>query len=252
MATEAPACRKALNDANRRWPNRSKVSDGIMGDARHQATKSDHNLGNAVDVSNDPASGCSGTIIAAYAITDARVTYVIFNKHIFNRSRAAEGWRAYHGSNAHEHHCHISIHPTSREDVSPWGWAPDAQGHEPGPPPPLPDGTPTTVTPLTAGGGGATTAAPVAPAPAAHAHAPPPATRAPANGEGYPGVELKRGSRGTLVTRVQQRLKDLSWDIGVDGDFGDQTDSVVRRAQARFGVAVDGVVGRRTWRALFP
>ena len=77
MATEAPACRRALNDANRRWPYRNNVSDGIMGDARHQARKSDHNLGNAVDVSNDLASGCSGTIIASYAITDARVTYAI-------------------------------------------------------------------------------------------------------------------------------------------------------------------------------
>jgi hypothetical protein len=120
----APACVAALRDANARWPGRVRVSDGVMGDARHQASPSDHNLGNAVDITHDPASGCTGDVIAELAIQDPRTTYVIWNRRIFNRARAAEGWRAYTGANGHTHHCHVSVRVDARDDDRPWGWAP--------------------------------------------------------------------------------------------------------------------------------
>lgn len=121
----APACVAALRDANAAWPLRSKISDGVMGDLSHQARPSDHNLGNAVDITHDPRNGADGQTIAALAIQDPRTTYVIWNAHIFNRSRAAEGWRPYSGANPHRHHVHISVRADAREDAGPWPWATD-------------------------------------------------------------------------------------------------------------------------------
>ncbi len=119
----SPACLAALRDANAAWPGRKRVSDGIMGDARHMASKSDHNDGNAVDITHDPAHGCDGNVISALAQADDRVTYVIWNKRIWNASVSPD-WRPYKGSNGHTHHCHISIKVAKRGDDSPWPWAP--------------------------------------------------------------------------------------------------------------------------------
>lgn len=118
----APACVAALRDANARWPTRRKQSDGVMGDLSHQARPSDHNLGNAVDITHDPTSGCAGDTIAALAITDPRVQYVIWAGRIWNRDIPG-GWRTYKGSNLHFHHVHISIRASMRNDASPWAWA---------------------------------------------------------------------------------------------------------------------------------
>lgn len=120
-STGAPACRRALQDADAAWPSRRRDSDGIMGDARHQGTPSDHNVGNAVDITHDPTC-CHGDTVAALAVNDGRVTYVIWNRRI--NSRDGRGWRAYTGANAHETHVHISIRPEAREDARPWGWSP--------------------------------------------------------------------------------------------------------------------------------
>jgi len=119
MSVPAAACRQALADATRRWPSRSRRDDGIMGDARHQRRRSDHNLGNAFDITHDPRSGCDGSIIAALAIRDPRVTYVIWNRRIYNRSRPAEGWRRYTGDNPHTKHCHVRNRTTSTNDKRP-------------------------------------------------------------------------------------------------------------------------------------
>ena len=120
----APACVQALEDANARWPGRSRASDGILGDASHAARKSDHNAGLAVDITHDPLRGPDGDDLAELAIRDPRVTYVIWNRRIWSASRAGEGWRAYSGSNPHTHHIHISIREDGRGDVTPWEWAP--------------------------------------------------------------------------------------------------------------------------------
>jgi hypothetical protein len=195
-----------------------------MGDARHQKTKSDHNLGNAFDVGHDPSSGCDGAIIAAVAIQDPRVTYVIWNRRIYNRTHQDRAWRPYHGVNPHTHHCHVSIHPSARDDVGHWGWAPGKT---------LPHGV-----------GGEPDAASL-PAHAAR-------TTLPSAHAGYPGKPLQRGDRGTAITRVQARLVQVGWRIGVDGVFGNETDRAVRGFQQRRELVIDGVVGSRTWRALFP
>ncbi len=120
----APACVAAVRDADARWPGRDLRSDGIMGDATHQKGASDHNTGDAVDITHDPASGCDAGAIALASIEDPRVTYVIWNARIFNRARAAEGWRPYDGPNPHRHHVHVSVRVDARGDDRPWAWAP--------------------------------------------------------------------------------------------------------------------------------
>ena len=73
----------------------------------------------------------------------------------------------------------------------------------------------------------------------------------------YPGSPLRQGSRGQNVRLVQFWLKiarslypSLA-SITVDGSFGPATTAAVRRFQAYFGLASDGIVGRRTWNKLY-
>jgi len=77
----------------------------------------------------------------------------------------------------------------------------------------------------------------------------PPATKpAPPAKFAYPGVPVRRGSKGDPVRVVQARL-----DAFVDGDFGPKTEAAVKGWQAKNPSAgpADGVVGPRTWKAMF-
>lgn len=122
-AGSAPAALRALRDADAAFPGRSRASDGIMGDARHQAGASDHNTGDAFDLTVDHEHGVEGADIAAAAKLDPRTKYVIFDRRIWNPSISPE-WRAYHGANPHTHHVHVSIRREAREDATAWPWAP--------------------------------------------------------------------------------------------------------------------------------
>lgn len=66
----------------------------------------------------------------------------------------------------------------------------------------------------------------------------------------YPML-LKRGTKGTFVRQFQQRLRDRGWNISVDGDFGPKTEAIVRQFQAEKGLGVDGLVGPKTWNAIW-
>ena len=126
MPTAAPCCRQALKDATLQWPLRNRAADGIMGDAAHQKRKSDHNLGNAFDLTHDPDHGVDCAVLSRQVINDERVTYVIWNKQIYNRADVAPAWRPYTGTNPHTKHMHVSIRVKSREDTSAWPWTPAA------------------------------------------------------------------------------------------------------------------------------
>jgi peptidoglycan hydrolase-like protein with peptidoglycan-binding domain len=69
-------------------------------------------------------------------------------------------------------------------------------------------------------------------------------------------VVVRRGSRGEAVRGVQEefQFRNLSGDPSkgpqIDGSFGPQTEAAVRGFQDALGIAVDGVVGPISWRAL--
>ncbi len=65
------------------------------------------------------------------------------------------------------------------------------------------------------------------------------------------GPLLQRGYRGRPVKQLERRLEAMGFEAGkVDGVFDKRTARAVRRFQDTFGLEVDGIVGRQTWRML--
>lgn len=125
---------RLLAQLNAFAPNRSKVSDGSIGDAAHATRDSDHNpwyvlkgqpLVTARDFTHDPAGGldCNRLATALLRARDSRLKYLIWNRRIID-SRAAFypwQWRPYEGINPHDHHLHLSVVADPRcRDGSPW------------------------------------------------------------------------------------------------------------------------------------
>jgi hypothetical protein len=111
------------------YPQRDRTSDGWIGDYRHASRPSDHNpsqpteVVRAIDVDRDVSGSAKPDLmpdiadqIRLYAKADKskRIAYVIFEGKIAS-SRMGWRWRKYSGSNAHNHHCHISF--TSKGDL---------------------------------------------------------------------------------------------------------------------------------------
>ncbi|MGL5082039.1 MAG: DUF2272 domain-containing protein [Microcoleaceae cyanobacterium] len=72
----------------------------------------------------------------------------------------------------------------------------------------------------------------------------------------YPGYLFTYEPGETLtydanVELWQQQMKDLGFDIDVDGLYGPESESVARQFQESKGLDVDGVVGPDTWEASF-
>lgn len=114
---------------NALYPNRSKVSDGTIGDAAHAAVRSEHNPNHegvvtAMDITHDPARGCDCQKIvdALVASRDSRIMYIIWNYKIVSATVSAWQWRPYRGANPHDHHFHISVvqHKGGYDDGSRW------------------------------------------------------------------------------------------------------------------------------------
>ena len=57
---------------------------------------------------------------------------------------------------------------------------------------------------------------------------------------------LRKGSKGSSVKDLQEKLNKLGYNLVVDGDFGDKTRSAVLDFQRRSNIEVDGVVGPTT------
>ena len=119
-----PAAIAVLRQATALWPKRKKASDGLLPSSAHrvQSPNSDHNTGLAVDLTHDPENGVDCAVIFEKLKEDERVSYLIFNKKIWNRKFAKSGNRVYRGSNPHVKHLHISINPNKSGDTSPWFW----------------------------------------------------------------------------------------------------------------------------------
>lgn len=122
LAYSLEILRNQVNDA---YPNRSKISDGTIGDASHQAVPSDHNPNTdgvvcALDITHDPAH------MNAHDLADELVQkphpdckYVISNYRIAGPF-TGWNWGYYDGIDPHDTHIHISV-----------GVGPDGQSKQP-------------------------------------------------------------------------------------------------------------------------
>jgi hypothetical protein len=213
---------KSLNtlrsNANDRWPDRKKASDGWIGDDNHKKkgfANSDHNphikdgatgIVTALDITHDPKSGCDAGDIAAVLIAsrDPRIKYIIWNRKITSGDAGPSPWKArdYKGKNPHTMHVHISVKTAKSKYDDDADWA-------------MP--------------GAATPKKPSAPPP-------PVATKRPT---------LKKGDKGKDVRYLQKLL-----GVTIDGDFGDGTEKAVKKVQTANKLFADGIVGAYTWAAL--
>lgn len=120
--------RAQLNEA---YPNRSKASDGSIGDAAHfaEGSASDHNpwlpgeVVSAIDITHDPANGVDIAKLAQTLIDsrDDRIKYIIRNAQIvIPSSSTGWSWRPYSGVNAHSSHMHISVNTNNYDNDRDW------------------------------------------------------------------------------------------------------------------------------------
>lgn len=248
---------------------------------------SDHNVNRrgivcALDIDVD---GIDCPYVIARMIRHPSTNYVIWNRKIWSRSRGFKV-AAYTGSNPHTDHIHLSIMQSTaaENNTTPWGIATGTvlagnagSRTESGPataawPQPLItqmpqlERSPQERQPvrklqalLSAVGGrlatdgvfGALTDAAVR-------------TFQQANGLAADGVvgpktwaalvgiapELEQGAEGGYVRKLQELLNVFGHGLDPDSVFGALTDTAVREFQAFAGLAVDGVVGPKTWTAL--
>lgn len=206
-------------------PNRSKVSDGTIGDAEHASRSSDHNpwvkdgntgIVTAIDITDDEGHGIDNWALgeALRRSKDRRIKYIIADGKIANaksvtkggKTYAAWAWSPYVGKNSHHHHVHVSVQPEKAlyDDTSRW---------------PL-DGIA------------------VAPAKAAQ----------PVIWPANPVLAL--GTKGPDVARLQELLNAKGAKLTVDSDFGPRTLKAVLAFQKSAGLVQDGRVGHYTWDAL--
>lgn len=118
---------------NQAYPHRSKVADGMIGDARHQAEpSSDHNpalyrgewVVCAFDITHDPAHGVNiGTLADTLARSrDPRIKYMIVNGLILDTRPQFNPWKwvSYQGSSAHREHLHVSVLLNRCDNTAAW------------------------------------------------------------------------------------------------------------------------------------
>lgn len=61
---------------------------------------------------------------------------------------------------------------------------------------------------------------------------------------------LRQGDTGPFVESVQRIISSEGFTCTIDGNFGSQTLTQVKRFQTANGLTSDGIVGRRTWEVL--
>jgi len=127
VARSIATLRTQVNDL---YPNRSKASDGTIGDEAHQQQVSDHNpdgagVVHAFDITHDPRHGLDIGQLAEQLrdSRDPRIKYVIANRRIFAGPAGPSPfvWRSYSGTDPHTNHVHVSVAAGARgDDPSPW------------------------------------------------------------------------------------------------------------------------------------
>lgn len=127
-----------LAEINAAAPNRSKLSDGSIGDPAHSSRESDHNpnpagVVRARDFTHDPGDGCDAGALAE-AVRRLGLSghpalgpgaYVIWNYRIASATDDGQAWdwEPYAGSNGHTKHCHVSVATAAAgyDSTKPWG-----------------------------------------------------------------------------------------------------------------------------------
>ncbi len=212
MPTSALICRAVLAQASTKWPGRDCTADGIMSSQEHkrQNPYSDHDWGNAVDLTHDPEHGCDAHAWAQWLVKQnfPWVNYVISNRRIWSTKRRLEGWRIYNGPNPHVKHVHVSIYPTYRDRIP--TWFPAVTNFHSTPKPPEDDV----------------------------------AKKLPI----LRRSKLKTADHFTLQGLLNARYGRQV--VRFDGYFGSGTESWVKSFQRLNGLIPDGIVGPNTWRAL--
>ena len=113
------------------FPDRDRRSDGWVGDTRHASRPSDHNpdpttgVVRATDTDRDVHKSGKPDLMPDIAdqlrlaakAGEKRIAYIIFAGRIAS-SRMGWRWRTYKGSNAHDHHMHVSFTKAGDDDGS--------------------------------------------------------------------------------------------------------------------------------------
>lgn len=210
----AASLEKLRSQINEAYPERSKISDGTIGDAAHSSRNSDHNpwvrdgdkgVVTALDITHNPEKGVNIQALAdaLVASKDERIKYIICNGRIVSgteQSQPAWVWRNYTGANKHTRHVHISVKSkkSAYDSKTPWVITGKAPGK---------------VTPAQS--------------------------------------TLKKNSKGPFVIELQNQLNMLGHGpLTPDGVFGAATEKAVKEFQASAGLTVDGWAGPRTLEAL--
>lgn len=209
----AKSLEKLRSQVNAAFPDRSKATDGTIGDAAHASRSSDHNpwikdgafgVVSGCDITHDPNGGFDAGRFAELMLSsrDPRIKYVIWNRQIAAGSDgpSAWKWRKYTGPSPHDHHCHISVKAKKSfyDDDRAWAML-----------------------------GAVAPAVPSVPQP--------------------PKVPdtILLGSTGDAVRKLQAIL-----GLEVDGMFGLKTRDAVIAFQKKNKIGADGKVGSYTWAAL--
>mgnify|MGYP000550011399 CR=1 FL=1 len=129
LSKAASQLREQVDDS---FPDRSRLSDGWIADARHlRAGKSDHipdanGWVRAIDVDRDVSGKSKPDLMPDIADQirllckskrEKRITYIIFDGRIASPKKGW-AWREYTGANKHNHHCHISFSQEADDDGS--------------------------------------------------------------------------------------------------------------------------------------
>ncbi len=119
----APSLVSLRKEVDARWPGRSRISDGVIGDTRHAARTNSHN---PVGAGNGPAVGTRGAVHAiditsdgidvaallSAVVGDPRVWYVIHDGQIWSRTT---GWAPIaHRGDPHTTHIHVNLREDSQ------------------------------------------------------------------------------------------------------------------------------------------
>jgi hypothetical protein len=126
LSKAAKQLREQFDDT---FPDRDRLSDGWIGDTRHQAKPSDHNPDangwvRAIDIDRDLYKGGKpdnmGDLVDQVRLvckskSEKRISYIIFDGRICSNILNWK-WRKYTGANKHTKHAHFSFKKEADND----------------------------------------------------------------------------------------------------------------------------------------